>query len=283
MWPYNPGKYMNKKIQEQSSFQASSKKIEEEFSIEIPDQNEPAGYSANVVFESVGAKVRGRCVTQIIISLILVSIFYGAFWLGNQDSAPFGKAHLQFATFHSFNVIFYVLPLALFGFFSQQYAVLKKKPTCSCDKIKRAYRLTLESFPVEYRAVKDPYRSSSFIIKHLHALRQYLFWSYMVNAAIFLALYFFKDLRLETFFSWYNYVFGATNYLPYFIVVYVLVLSSIILVWDKRSPNFMNESVRSQNGGTFGYLILLCLMGFVFFVFEDEDCAAELDKFEYEP
>lgn len=237
---------------------------------------------ATEVFERVAQKVQSRSLIQIIISLVLTFIFYGAFYLKSYFLPFRGIIHLQISVFFGFNMILYGLPLAVSGCIAWYFAAKKRQPMCSCHKLKRAYRLTLEDLPVEMRSVKDPYKSTPFLLKHLYRSRQYLFWSYMMISLILLALNLF-DINFvpESLVSIHKTVFGDSVGLQYYAVVFIIIISSIILIWDKRMPNF-TETSSGRNGGTFGFLIVFCLLGMVFFFFEDNDCCEELDKYEYE-
>ena len=249
--------------------------------VALPDVR-PSINHRTKMFELIAKNVRNRCFYQCIISIILASVFSWPFSVLNKTMPGW----MHFILFQVFNLVLYVIPLCLFAFFISVFGIRERKPICGCSQIKKAYKTFIEKLPVDCRVAKDPYESSSLIVRNLLHIRQFFFWSYMVIVliALFLCMAgvdFAKYLVNSLPFS-----FATTNYLPLFLASFIFLNSSMVVLWDKKAPQLVcfytkdRHFVRSHSGLGFAHLIIIALLGIFYFAFDDRDCSREIEKFE---
>lgn len=207
-------------------------------------------------FAHMAKKLRDRCMYHSAGAASLVFLFFvSLFFKGTFDLKLYIKVALVL-------VALYFGPLGIFAYFCNKFGVQEKMPVCCCDKIREAHEKALSKLPAECRLGPSPFDSAPFYVRNLLHIKQFFYW---LQVVLVLALFGSFMARIDA-----ELILGE-NYLFFLIAgLMVPIISSVILMWDKKTPSCVEDM------GDCSHFINFFL-SVIYFMFDDKDCCREIE------
>lgn len=229
---------------------------------------------SSILFRNIATRYRNRCFLQCIVSNFLFSVTPFLFECIIRKSST--SVWPLFLVSLSVNFIFFTIPLLIFAWIAQIFGIEKWYPICDCKHIDQAYDALIEDNPSVFEVRKNPFRATNGLISFSHQTRQFLFWTFSFFSVVSLGFHYFKS----TFIVYMLDDYGFNRSLAVSVPIVVIVMSSIILFYDKKPQNFCQEFDKTSSffDHKNGHILIFLFIFIIIFVFEDRDCRIEYEN-----
>ena len=215
------------------------------------------------VFKHIAARMRDRCLFQIIITQILsMMVFFYSFW----RNSIFVMGCIL-ATF--------TLPLALLAFLDHYSGYRHAMPICSCSKMVAAYKFATKDLPFDCKQDGDPFEKTPAYIRYSHTIKGIYFWFYAIASGIraFLVL-----LGLYHNLTWLSGMDSRNPKVIFYITLPLnfLILSLLFVCMDKKiTLSHIGQTRDDTDSSNLLYFIIILVMSIIS---DDKDCELEYNR-----
>ena len=215
------------------------------------------------VFKHMAAKMRDRCLFQIIVTQVLsVLVFFYSSW---------SNATLLLGCI----LTAFTLPLVLLAMLNHYSGYQGEMPICSCAKIVAAYQFAIKDLPVDCKPDGNPFELTPAYIRYSHMVKGIYFWFYAIASGlrVFLIL-----LGLYQNMSWLSVIDSRSPMAIFYITLpfNFLILSLFFVLMDKKlSFSNIGQTHDDTDSSNLLYFIITLVMSIIS---DDKDCELEYKR-----
>ena len=231
--------------------------------VPLPNVRPPVVNPITDVFTHMAARMRDKCLLQILISEVLsVLAFLYCYW--RNATIVMGCILACFT-----------LPLVVLTLLNHYRGYKCAVPICSCSKIVAAYQFAIKDLPSDCRPDGDPFEKTPAFIRYSHMIKGLYFWFYVIAAGfrVFLVL-----LSLYQNLNWLLALESSNPKLIFFIILpfNILVLSLLFVLMEKNiSFSHIGQTRDCTDSSNWAYFIIVLILSVIS---DDKDCELEYKR-----